>query len=148
MACSDCTPGNSTVIIGGDNVTVSGSGNVGDPFVINSDVNSDGDWSESVTPGSFSPIGLNTVPLPHTVRILLESDDTISLPAWPSDKSGSITLVITQGGGGGWNIDFAAAGVLSTSPLILSAFPGAIDVVTLFWSGEQWIGVLSAMDVV
>lgn len=148
MACSDCYPGNTTVLQAGANVAVAGSGTVSDPFVISANEVESGDRTGAVNVEANPDLNLFNLTGPTTVRVTLNADANISLPNWGINTAGSIILVITQGTGGSREIAFAAAGVRSTAPIALSNAVGAIDVVRLIWTGLNWIATDVVLNVV
>lgn len=147
MACSDCFPGNSTVIIGGSGVDINGTGTPSDPYEISVFSQPEGDWAYAETRTAAPDLDMSSFTLPVLVRATLTGAGEVNLPSWGAGRSGSLTLVLQQDGTGGRTLDFAGAGVLSQAPIALSTDPGAIDVVVLIWTGTEWIGFLSASAV-
>lgn len=144
---ADCNPGSNTLIIAGSGIDVEGSGTVDDPYVVSRFDSTPPDWQESRSSTVFGLLPLNNEVVPVTLRILLTDNSTISLPIWPADRSGTITLVITQDSTGGRTLNWGLAGILTSGTLALSTAANAVDVVTLFWTGANWIGMLAAKQV-
>lgn len=148
MACSDCYPGNSTVMLPGANVSITGSGIVGDPFVISANEVENGDLSSVAYVEATPALNLYNILAPTTVHVTLNANASLNLPQWGGAASGSILLVITQGTGGSREIDFAGAGVKSTAAINLTNTVGAIDLVRLVWTGMQWVATDIVLNVV
>ena len=144
MACSDCYPGNSTVLYGEAPVYVTGAGTVGDPFVVHYSGAEYGDRGVAFDYTPAPNLDLSQFPYPVLIRATLTATAGLTLPEWDMGYSGTITLVLTQGGTGSYEVGFAAAGVKSAAAINLSNTVGAKDVVRLLWTGVDWI----ATDVV
>lgn len=144
MACSDCYPGNSTVLYGETPIYVTGAGTVGDPFVVHYGGSEFGDRAVSFELTPAPNLDLSQFTYPVTIRATLAATAGLTLPNWDSGYSGTLTLVLTQGGSGSYEVGFAAAGVKSAAAINLTNTVGAIDVVRLLWTGSDWI----ATDVV
>lgn len=144
---ADCNPGAFVALQAGDGIEITGSGSFDDPYVVARYDTTPPDWqvSQIATTGAELLIA-SQVPITYRVTANNANADIV-LPTWPTNRSGTVTLVITQDATGGRNIDFGAAGVLTSAPIVLSSAPGATDVVTLFWTGSAWIGALVAVDV-
>lgn len=144
---ADCNPGASVALEAGPGIFITGSGSVEDPYVINRFDTTPPDWQVSLVENAGAELFI-TAQVPTTFRVTAQNADSIlTLPTWPTNRSGTLTLVITQDGTGNRGIDFLGAGVLTTAPIVLTTTPGATDIVTLFWTGAAWIGALVAADV-
>ena len=147
MACSDCYPGNTTVITSGDGIQVYGSGVPGDPFVISRYDAPEGDWQQSVWVDTTPGLDVSQFARPTTIETRLTAFAALTLPTWSPAFAGSLTFIIQQGGAGSYEVGWAAAGVLSASTINLSNAVGAKDLVRVLWTGAYWIATDIVLNV-
>lgn len=94
--------------------------------------------------GSVSgAITLTTAEYPSTRSWTLTGNVTLTLPTPAADKSGTITLILTQDATGGRTITWPAA---VKWPEAIAQQPAAgastVSVVHLLWTGTAWLGVM------
>lgn len=141
MACSDCYPGNTTVIRGGDGIQVSGNGTPDSPFVVTRFDNPEGDWQQVYWRDSTPDLVLDDVLRPSVIETRLTGAGELILPTWSPSYGGTLTLVLNQDSTGSRTLDFVGAGVLDNPNIVLSTAANAKDVVTLLWTGTDWIAI-------
>lgn len=132
-------------------MTVSGDGTALSPYVLRAEFIGDiptPDWTAaSSRTWSGGAVSLADVTKPATIRVSMTgSVTTVTLPTWLSSQSGTITLIISQDvtGGRTWIMPGTSAFGIDVA---LSTAPSARDVISLFWTGVQWVVVPVAMDV-
>jgi len=131
-------------------LTLTGDGTSSNPLQLEAEFvgPTDPTWQDSVVQTSWSgDVDLSGLTQPTTIRATIVGDVTsLTLPTWDSDKAGIIHLVLAQDGTGGhaWTVDETFAG---GNPIALSSDPGARDYVACHWTGQQWIVLPLAMDV-
>lgn len=84
------------------------------------------------------------VSVARTADLTLTEDCTISLTGAVDDEAWYLTLLLRQGGAGGWDVTWpAAVEWVGGSAPTLSGTAGDVDAITLFTvdGGTQWIGV-------
>ena len=105
------------------------------------------DWQDSSTQNWSGAVSLANLLKPQTIRATLTGNVTaVTLPTWAADKSGAITLVLTQDASGTrtWvQPGLSMAGI----KLTLSTGANARDIVVMFWTGAHWVCIPSAMNV-
>lgn len=103
--------------------------------------------------GDMTPAGplttwtLPVSALPSTLTANLTSNQTLVLPTPPADRSGTISLVIRQDATGGRTITWPSSVKWSygVAP-VLTATAGGMDLVHLFWTGTQWLGLVGGQS--
>lgn len=138
MACADCNQGCNCRVIAGTGVTVTGSGLPRDPYVIESVGPVSPDWTPAVeeTWGTAT-IDLSDLDEPTVIEAELTANVTsITLPSWPATASGVITAIVDNTGA----FTVAWPGLTpGGTPIVQSS---GIDMVTMTWTGQQWLTVL------
>lgn len=131
-------------------LTITGSGIPTDPYVLSGEYVGelpipDQQPSETATWGATP--SLASVTGPRTIRATLGASITsLTLPTWPSNVSGTITLVLRQDGAG--NRTWVMPGVSSYGvDIVLSTAANATDIITATWTGAQWVLTPVAMAV-
>ncbi|GAB3042295.1 hypothetical protein [Sediminivirga luteola] len=97
-----------------------------------------GDRAGALDLGEFS---LSTV-----VRLTAVGDLTVEDLPQTLGKAGTCTLFIAQGGTGGHTLTVRGARTPYGTPVPLSSTPGAIDMVHLLHSGQDWFVTVGAPD--
>lgn len=80
-----------------------------------------------------------------TRTVTLSGNVTLSITSGAATRAGTITLFVVQGSGGSKLITWPTGmrWHQGTKPT-LSTAAGAVDVITLFWNGNYWTGLLGA----
>lgn len=149
MACSECYSGSTVAIEGGDGISVTGTGSVGDKYVVSLTENIP--QEELTIVGPMAPVGtLNLSPYGSSYEfdVTLQGNLGLSLPLTVTGgRTRVFVLVLRQDATGGRTVNFAAAGVKSSAPIVLSTAPNSVDVVTLLWTGAEWVGIVTALGI-
>lgn len=144
MACSDCFPGNTTVIKSGPGTAVTGSGTPSDPFIISVNTPAEGDWGTAERLDAAPDLNLTNLARPCVVESVLSGNGSVVFPLfWGSSNSGTIRLILEQDSTGNRDLDFSEA-IEPAGGIALSTAPGSVDVVDLTWTGERWVATLAA----
>jgi hypothetical protein len=149
MACSECYSGSTVAIEGGSGISVTGTGTPGDKYVVS--LTEMTPQEELQILGPFEPSGtLNLAPYgsSYLVDATLTSDLALSLPtSVTGGRARVFVLTLRQDGAGSRTVDFDGAGVVSSAPIVLSTAPFAVDIITLLWTGQEWVGIITALGV-
>lgn len=131
-------------------MVLSGTGSETDPYVVSANfigTIQPPDWQTSEMQNWAGAVDLTGVTGPRTIRATLTGDVvSVALPVWSSAESGSITLMVSQDAVGGWTWVMPGTSALGIK-VALTPAPNARDLITLFWTGIQWVVVPSALDV-
>jgi len=149
MACSECYSGSTVSIEGGAGISVTGTGSTGDKYVVS--LTEQVPQEELGIVGPFLPsTNLNLSPYgsSYLFDVTLAGNVTLSLPSSPSGaRTRLFVLTIRQDATGGRTVDFAGAGVLSSAPIVLSTAPNAVDIISILWTGQEWVGIVTALGI-
>jgi hypothetical protein len=148
MACSECYSGSTVAIAGGNGISVTGTGSTGDKYVVSLAQSIPQEEMSVIGPYSPSSIDLRPYDSSYMFDITLGDDLDLWLPSSLSTgRTRVFVLTLRQDSTGGRTVDFAAAGVVSSAPIVLSTAANAVDVITLLWTGQEWVGIVTALDV-
>lgn len=149
MACSECYTGSTVAIEGGAGISVTGTGTPGDKYVVS--LTEQVPQEELQILGPFSPTGtLSLAPYQssYLVDVTLTGNVALSLPTSVTGaRTRVFVLTIRQDATGGRTVGFAAAGVKSSAPIVLSTAANAVDIITLLWTGQEWVGIVTALGI-
>lgn len=103
--------------------------------------------------GDLTPAGPLTVwalpvsVLPSTLTATLTGAHVLTLPTPAADKSGTVSLVLVQDGTGSRTVTWPAAVRWSygVAP-VLTTTPGGRDLIHLFWTGQEWLGLVGGQS--